>query len=238
VENQNPQPQPQPQPQPIPLFEAALVIVVAFFVFLFISFASEFAFGTAPTLIIGELLILIVPLIYLLSKRVNIKSYIRLDLNPKFILIGIGCAVLLLFINIISSAALTLIFGTSQAVVDSNKLITGLTASPSGLIAVAASLALAGICEEFAFRGFLQNSIFKSLSTAKSQKYSFAVAVVISAGVFGIFHFDPQAVYTISAFISGLALGYIYHRWNYTTSATAHAAMNLIVLALLMLGIN
>jgi len=98
-------------------------------------------------------------------------------------------------------------------------------------------LALAGICEEFAFRGFLQTSIFKSTSATKSSTYAFVIAVLISAGVFGIFHFDPQAVYTIAAFITGLALGYIYHRWNYTTSAMAHASMNLIVLALLLTGI-
>ena len=117
-------------------------------------------------------------------------------------------------------------------------MITGLAASPSGLAAVAISLALAGICEEFAFRGFLQNSIFKEfIKNAKSPKYALAVAVIISAAVFGLFHFDPQFVYTLSAFISGLALGYIYHRWNYTTSATAHASMNLIVLAFLLLGI-
>jgi membrane protease YdiL (CAAX protease family) len=241
VETQNipapPQPEPKPQ-QPVPLFEAALVIVATFFVFLFVSFASEFALGTAPTLIIGELLILIVPLIYLLMKHINIKSYIRMDLKPKYILIGLGCAVVLLFINILSSVALTYVFGESQAVIDSNKLITGLTASPTGFIAVAVSLGLAGICEEFAFRGFLQNSVFKSLSSGKSQKFAFAVAVVISAGVFGLFHFDPQAVYTISAFISGLALGYIYHKLGYTTSATAHATMNLIVLAFLIFGIG
>jgi membrane protease YdiL (CAAX protease family) len=224
-------------PNPVPLYEAALVIIATFFVFLFLSVASQVAFGDAPTLIIGEVLILLVPLIYLLTKHINIRSYIRLDFNPKFILIGLGCGILLLLLNIISSAGLTYIFGTSQAVQDSNTLITGLSAQPSGLIAVAASLALAGICEEFAFRGFLQNSIFKSLSSAKSQRYAFVVALVISAGVFGLFHFDPQGVYTISAFMSGLVLGFIYHKWNYTTSATAHASMNLIVLALLLLGV-
>jgi membrane protease YdiL (CAAX protease family) len=106
-----------------------------------------------------------------------------------------------------------------------------------GFVAVVASLALAGICEEFAFRGFLQNSLFKSLHiNPKYSKYAFAIAVVIAAAVFGLFHFDPQGVYTLSAFITGLALGGIYHKWNYTTSATAHASMNLMVLALLMLG--
>jgi membrane protease YdiL (CAAX protease family) len=103
-----------------------------------------------------------------------------------------------------------------------------------GLAAVVTSLGLAGVCEEFAFRGFLQKTIFDSLKTTKSSNFAFAVAVLISAGTFGIFHFDPQGVYTISAFISGLVLGYIFHRWNYTTSAMAHGSMYLIVLAFLL----
>jgi membrane protease YdiL (CAAX protease family) len=41
----------------------------------------------------------------------------------------------------------------------------------------------------------------------------------------------------LAAFITGLALGFIYHRWNYTTSATAHATMNLIVLLFLLISI-
>lgn len=222
----------------IPPWEAALVIVVTFFVFLFLSSAVLLLAGEVPTLVVGELLILIVPLIYILSKRIDIKSYIKLDLSPKYIVIGLGCGGILLLLNIAVSDGLTAVFGQSQAVQQSDTLILNLSTSPTGFAAVVASLALAGICEEFAFRGFLQNSIFKSLhENPKYTKYAFTVAVLISAAVFGIFHFDPQAVYTLAAFTSGLALGYIYHRWNYTTSATAHASMNLIVLALLLLRI-
>ena len=217
--------------------EAGLVIVATFFVFLFLSVLIQLVFGDALALIVGELLILIVPLIYLLIKRINIISYVKIDLNPKYIAFGLVCAGLLLLLNIAVSNALFYIFGESTAVEQSNALLTELSMTPSGLASVATSLALAGICEEFASRGFLQNSIFKSLSASKSPRVSFAVAVVISALVFGLFHFDPQFVYTIAAFTTGLALGYIYHRWNYTTSATAHAGMNLIVLALLLLGI-
>ncbi len=225
------------KPSYVPPWEALLVIVVTFFVFLFTSAAILLTLGDEPTLILGELLILIVPLVYLLMKRIKIRSYIKLDLHPKYILLGIGCGGLLLFLNIAVSGALTAIFGESQAVNDANNLLTKLSATPTGLFVVASSLALAGVCEEFAFRGFLQNSFFKTLSTAKSQRYAFTVAVVVSAAVFGIFHFDPQVVYTLSAFITGLALGFIYHRWNYTTSATAHATMNLIVLGFLLVGI-
>jgi membrane protease YdiL (CAAX protease family) len=221
----------------VPPWEAVLVIIVTFFVFIFLSAASLLTIGDKPTLVIGELLILAVPFGYLLLKRIDIKSFVKIDLNPKFIALGLACGGLLLLLNIVVSGALTTVFGTSQAVEQSNSLITGLSTSPSGLTAVVASLALAGVCEEFAFRGFLQNSIFKAIfCNPQKAKYAFPIAVTISAVVFGLFHFDPQGVYTISAFISGLALGYIYHRWNYTTSAIAHASMNLIVLVLLLRG--
>jgi membrane protease YdiL (CAAX protease family) len=225
------------KPAFVPPWEAALVIVVTFFVFLFVGAALLFTVGDGPTLVVGELLILIVPMIYLISKRINIKNYIKLSLKPKYVLIGLGFGGVLLLLNIVVSGALTVLLGESQAVQQSNDLIAGLSVTPAGFVAVASSLALAGICEEFAFRGFLQNSIFKSLAAKISPNYAFAVAVFISAAVFGLFHFDPQAVYTLSAFITGLALGYVYHKWNYTTSATAHAIMNLIVLALLLLGV-
>jgi membrane protease YdiL (CAAX protease family) len=237
LENQVPPP-PPPQSSPIPVFEGALVIAATFFVSVFLSVASLIFLGDSAALIIGELLILIVPLIYLLMKHVDIKNYVRIDLNPKYVFLGVGCGVLLLFLNIAISETLTYFFGTSNAVQESNQLLTTLSAQPSGLVAVAASLVLAGICEEFAFRGFLQNSIFRSMNAGKYQKFAFPVALVVAAGVFGLFHLDPQGIYTLAAAISGLALGLIYHRWNYTTSATAHAFMNILVLVLLLIGIG
>jgi membrane protease YdiL (CAAX protease family) len=213
----------------IPSLEAGLVIFLTFFLSVFVGAAILLTVGDGPALVIGELLILIIPTVYLLMKKVDIKSYVGINLKPKYILIGVGCAFLLLLLNIASSAALTAIFGTSQAVEKSNSLLSNLTGSPFGLIAVVLSLSLAGVCEEFALRGFLQNTL--------TRRYSFLPALLISAAVFGLFHFDPQFVYIIAAFISGLALGYIYHRTNYVTAATAHSVMNIIVLGFLMLGI-
>jgi membrane protease YdiL (CAAX protease family) len=92
---------------------------------------------------------------------------------------------------------------------------------------VIAALALAGVCEEFTFRGFLQSTL--------TRRYSFIPAVIVSAVTFGIFHPDPQLVYILSAFTAGLVLGYVYYRWNsYVVSAVAHSTVNLVVLAVLL----
>jgi len=214
---------------PVSTVEAVLVIVITFVLVTLLGSLFYLTIDTGLALVISELIILIVPLGYLLYKRVNIKSYIGLDVNPRLVLWGFVSAAILLSVDIAVSAALFIIFGESQAVIDSNTLITNLSATPSGLIYVATALGLAGVCEEFAFRGFLQSTL--------TRRFSFIPAVITSAFVFGLFHFDPQLVYIISAMAAGLVLGYIYHHWNsYIVVSIAHSSVNLIVLAMLVLG--
>ena len=212
----------------VPTVDAVLVIVVTFVLVLLLGALFLLVLGSGPALVISELLILIVPLGYMLVKRVNVKRYVGLDVNPKIVVLGFAAAALLFFVDIIVSAVLTTIFGVSQAVEETNAIITELGSSPSGLVIVVAALGLAGVCEEFAFRGFLQNTL--------TRRYSFIPAVIISAVAFGVFHLDIQLVYMISASVAGLVLGYIYHRWNsYVVAAIAHSTVNLVVLIALLL---
>ncbi len=214
---------------PVSTVEAVLVMIVTFVLLFLLGSIFYLALDTGLALVISELIILIVPLGYLLYKRVNIKSYIGLDVNPRLVLWGFVSAAILLSVDIAVSAVLLIIFGDSQAVIDTNTLITNLSATPSGLVYVATALGLAGVCEEFAFRGFLQSTL--------TRRFSFIPAVITSAFVFGLFHFDPQLVYIISAVSAGLVLGYIYHHWNsYIVVTIAHSSVNLIVLAMLVLG--
>jgi membrane protease YdiL (CAAX protease family) len=212
----------------VPTLDAVLVIVVTFFLVLFLGFIFSYTLGDGAALVLSELLILIVPLGYMMLKHVDIKRYVGLDVSPKLVVLGLASGVLLLLVDIIVSAVLTSIFGVSEAIEQSNTIITNLSSTTWGLIAVIAALALAGVCEEFAFRGFLQSTL--------TRRYSFMPAVIISAFVFGLFHFDPQLVYILSALTAGLVLGYVYHRWNsYVVSAIAHSTVNLVVLVTLLL---
>jgi membrane protease YdiL (CAAX protease family) len=213
----------------VPTLDAVLVMVVSFFLVLFLGYIFSYTLGNGPALVLSELLILLVPLGYLLAKHVDIKRYVGLDVNPKLVVLGFASAALLLFVDIAVSAVLTTIFGVSQAVEESNAVISELSSSPGGLIAVIAALGLAGVCEEFAFRGFLQSTL--------TRRYSFIPALIMSAFVFGLFHFDPQLVYILSAMTAGLVLGYVYHHWNsYVVSAIAHSTVNLVVLITLLLA--
>lgn len=211
----------------VPTVDAVLVILVTFVLVLFLGSLFYLVLGSGLALVLSELLILIIPLGYMLIKHVNIKRYVGLDVTPKLVMLGFASGALLLFVDIIVSVALTSIFGVSQAVEESNAIITDLSTSTEGLIAVVAALALAGVCEEFAFRGFLQSTL--------TRRYSFIPAVFASAFVFGLFHFDIQLVYILSALTAGLVLGYVYYRWNsYVVAAIAHSTVNLVVLVVLL----
>ena len=214
--------------KPVPILDTVLVIVVTFFLVMFLGAILLIFVGSGPALVLSELIILIVPLGYLLFKHVDIKRYVGLDVNPKLVLLGFVSAALLLAVDIAVSIVLTAIFGDSQAVQESNNTIIELSSSPEGLISVVSALGLAGVCEEFAFRGFLQSTL--------TRRYSFIPALIVSAFTFGLFHFDPQLVYILSAASAGLVLGYVYHRWNsYVVSAIAHSTVNLLVLLSLLL---
>jgi membrane protease YdiL (CAAX protease family) len=214
--------------KPVPILDTVLVIVVTFFPVMFLGAILFLVVGSGPALVLSELIILIVPLGYLLFKHVDIKRYVGLDVTPKLVLLGFVSAALLLAVDIAVSIVLTAIFGDSQAVQESNNIIIELSSSPGGLISVVSALGLAGVCEEFAFRGFLQSTL--------TRRYSFIPALIISAFTFGLFHFDPQLVYILSAASAGLVLGYVYHRWNsYVVSAIAHSTVNLLVLVSLLL---
>ena len=209
---------------------AILVMVATFFLVLFSEAVFLLTLGQGPALVLTEFVVLLVPLSYMLLKHVDIRSYIGLDVKPRFILFGLASAGLLFLVDVVVSGLFTALFGVSRAVEQSNATVTSLSSSTGGLIYVVLALSMAGVCEEFAFRGFLQNTI--------NRRYSFIPAVVVSSVAFGIFHFDPQLVYTLSAMIAGLTLGYVYHRWNsYVVSAVAHSTVNLVVLALLLHGL-
>lgn len=213
----------------VPVVEAILVIFVTGVLATLLGAILFLTIDTGLALIINELIILVVPLVYLLYKGVNIKRYIGLDVNPNLVLWGFVSAAILLSVDIAISAVLLIVFGESEAVIQSNTVITSLTESPWGLISVATALCLAGVCEEFAFRAFLQNTL--------TRRFSFIPAIIVSAFIFGLFHFDPQLVYIISAMTAGIVLGYIYHHWNsYIVAVIAHSSVNLLVLVMLLIG--
>jgi membrane protease YdiL (CAAX protease family) len=92
-------------------------------------------------------------------------------------------------------------------------------ASPLGFAYVVALMtAGAGIGEELLFRGFVQRRL--------SQRWGRWPAILVSAALFGLIHFDPvQSTY---AFAMGIALGWVADRiGSVWPGVAAHAANNL-----------
>ena len=216
-----------PNSKPISVAGAVLVIVVTFVLALFVGGLILLIFGIAVYLVAGELILLAVPFSYMLYKRIDIKGYVGIKVTPKNVLMGIGLGVVLLFTGGFVSGILTTIFGVSQAAEQTTALVASLSTSTWGLVAMVTSLFLAGVCEEFAFRGFLQNTI--------ARRYSFIPAVIVSSVVFGILHFDPQFVYIIWAFTESVMLGVIYHySKSYVVAAVAHSTLDLLAISLFL----
>ena len=210
-------------------FVAILAVVASFLLAFFLGAIIYVLFGYAFAQISVELLLIAVPLGYMLYKRVSVRNYIRLEMKSRTILLGVVLGGFLFLFNVAISNVLLRITGPSEVVEQSNELIAGLSSSSQGLLLAIVALSLAGICEEFTFRGFLQ--------TAINSKYSLRTALFVSSLLFAILlHPDPRAFYTISAFLIGLVLGYFYYHWrSYVVCAAAHATMNLIVLAIILL---
>lgn len=209
----------------IPPMDAVLVVIVTVFITMFLGGALYLLADTAVTLVIGEALIAVPPLAYMLYTRVNIAEYVGLKIGVRVILRGLVLALALLLLGLCISAVISVTLGESEAVEESTNLLRELGQSPTGLLAAVTTCILAGVCEEFTFRGFLQKSI--------SSKYSPRLAMLASSVAFGLLHFDPQGVYIILSFALGVALSYAYHKWrSYTSNAIAHALYDLIALAL------
>lgn len=209
---------------------AILAVIASWFLVQFLGYAAFVFVGYPLAQICVELLVVVIPLGYMLYKRVNIRSFIGFDTKPQNILLGIALGVGIFAFDIFIATWLVLIFGPSNAVEESNNLIINAGNTSLGIALIIVALLLAGICEEFTFRGFLL--------TAINRRYSFGTALIVSSLAFGFFHFDPQAVYTISAFFVGLIFGYIYHHWHsYLVPVAAHVTVDLITMALLLRGI-
>jgi membrane protease YdiL (CAAX protease family) len=213
----------------VPVFSALVLVLVSFMLVVFLgTFSVLLGYSPVAVSVLAELLLAVVPLAYMLYKHVDIKKYVGFKVRLRFVILGIALGFLLILLNSVVSATLVMILGESQAVEESNRQIMNAIGTTDGLLLVILALSLAGICEEFLFRGFLQSAI--------ANRYSSVVAVILSSLAFSLFHFDLQLVYIAFAFIIGLMFGLIYNRWrSYIVCAVAHATMNLIVLASMIL---
>ncbi len=108
-----------------------------------------------------------------------------------------------------------------QAELAADELSNTLLIQPNGLQFVFSLIVIAvlpAICEELVFRGFLIGKIVESGGSENG-------AIVMSAAIFAISHFQPLKV--LSMFVLGLALGFVYLKFkNIKYSMLLHFLIN------------
>jgi len=182
--------------------------------------------------IYGEVIIGLIPLIIVMKKyKINPVQYLRLTVTGKFLVLGLVFGFALFITGVTLANLLYQFLGPSKALEDVNKnIIEMISVDYIGLTLTAISMLMAGIFEEVAFRGLLLKAFEK--------RYNFAVGLIVSSLIFGLFHFDPQYIYIFVTFIYGVILGLIYHKYNnLTIPIVAHAFLDLFSLFIVYLSI-
>lgn len=196
--------------------EANMLFLVLAFVFLTLG-AYVQSVDTIIGLIITEYGILLLPiLIYAWATKKDIKRVFRLKKIPfkVAILIVVMALFLVPVIALVNLLALFIIelFSTSVAVP-----IPTATSLGDLILYLFVISFTAGICEEFFFRGMVLNAYENEVDMKR--------AVIFSAVLFGIFHFNPQNL--LGPITLGLIFGYLVQlTGSIWAGVIAHAANN------------
>jgi membrane protease YdiL (CAAX protease family) len=199
--------------QGIGIFALLLVAVVI------VGGISTVILGFHLTVILGELIVFLVPLSFLHAGGYSFRSFLTLrgKLNFSFwILTGIASISLFLITNDISGYLHQLL---PRPEIQKEALLKVFLAKtwPEYLFRIFAAGVLAGFCEEFAFRGFLQSIFSKRLGGIKG--------FVLTAFLFAVLHLDPWNF--APAFLLGAFLGYlVYLTGNLWVAILVHFFVN------------
>jgi len=201
------------------IFVLLLVAVVI------VGVISMAIFGLHLAVLLSETVILLVPLSFLYaggySWRRTFTYPARLDFR-FWVLVGAATVFLLVVISDVTGYIHQLM---PRPKLQQEALLKFLVAKtwPEYLFRIFAAGALAGFCEEFAFRGFLQSIFSKRLGGMKG--------FFLTAFLFALMHLDPWNFAGI--FLLGLFLGYlVYLTNNLWTAILVHFLSNSIAFSI------
>lgn len=176
---------------------------------------------------ITEYLLVLAPVILLgIARKVDLKKALRLNkLSVKQTGIIMAIAFCLLpTVAFVNTAAIYLLSLIDKVIVP--PIPTATNFSELGLYLFLISIS-AGICEEFFFRGMMMNA-FES-------RFNRKWGVIISAVLFGVFHFNMQNLF--GPIVLGLVFGYLVQLTDSLwAGVVAHATNNGIAVAAGFLG--
>ena len=152
----------------------------------------------------------------LLTRKNHFTIDLSKNISPQAILLSIGCAILFyLVLDKGIDPIFEQIFPASEE--NYQQALKSLSSAP--VISLIRVCVLAPFIEEILMRGFLLDGL--------SRNYGNATALLVSAFLFALLHFNM--VQTLSAFICGVVLGLLYlHTGSIFCGMTAHIGYNLI----------
>jgi len=193
----------------VPVLESIIIVIVAYVASIYVTqvvylilFPYEYALHFA--MMSGELIIGTLPILFLIRNGISPSEYTRFRFNIESILIGslLGVAMWLFNMNVVR--IVYMLFGPSESIERTNKIVSLLIGTDFGLLLTTISMIITSISEEIAYRGLLYNALDRA--------YGSNVAILGSSIVFGLSHFDLTGVYIFVTFLLGLILSYTYSK--------------------------
>ena len=148
-------------------------------------------------LITEYILVLLPPIIYLAIKNINIKKSLRLNKIKTKHGFLVVCITLLMYPTAVLANAIMMLLLSLLGNLNIPQLPTASNAADYIVLMLIVSIS-AGICEEVFFRGFMLRG-YEALGQNK--------AIVISAILFGVFHFNIYNLF--GPIVLGLVFGYL-----------------------------
>ena len=118
---------------------AISIIAVSFVLYIFFGAAIILVFGDWSlilAMIIGEVLLLIFPLGYMLLRGVDVRKYVGLEIKVKHVLLGVALGAFLFLVNWAVSAILISTLGVSEIVEETNTLMINMSSSIEGTLSL------------------------------------------------------------------------------------------------------
>lgn len=168
---------------------------------------------------IEQIIFVAITLFFATYKGAGFKELGLKKVTPKTLTIVSIVAVLLYLLSAVIMFVLTNLFGSPPRVDEYIELI--MPRDSFQLIAlVFINLAIVGICEELAFRGFIQKGFQNSFGKIKG--------LLTASVLFGLPHVFNSPYNVATAFVGGLFLGYVWQKTdeNTTASAVMHGLLN------------
>jgi membrane protease YdiL (CAAX protease family) len=176
-------------------------------------------FGFHVMVVLSEAVVFLVPLTFLSAAGYSLRgtlSYPR-KLGFSFWVTVLAAAVFLLLVISDITGYIHQLVPRPEA--QQKALLEVLVAEswPEYIFRLLAAAALAGFCEEFAFRGFLQSVFVERMGGVK--------AILLTAFLFAFMHLDPWSF--AGVFLLGMFLGYlVYLTGNLWVPMGVHAFSN------------